>query len=98
GAESGRLGPDAHKVVSRAAQAAEDLMHYRHGFMHGWAISIGGAPFFIRNPRWHGEMRRRPSSDAHVDSGMLDMAIDAGWTLCRSVIATRDACEDVEKV
>jgi hypothetical protein len=31
---------------------------------------------FIRNPTWNGEIRKRPSHDAHVDANLLDMALD----------------------
>jgi len=92
--EAERLGPEAHEILKTAAKAAADLMEYRHTLMHGWVLPSPAIASFIRNPGWNGETRKRPSSDAHVDENLLDMALDAAWTLCRAVIATRSACDD----
>jgi hypothetical protein len=83
---SAHLSNDAQAVVADAAHAATDLMEYRHAIMHGAMIPNGlGGPSFIRNPRWHGVKRSRPTHDAHVDENLLDLAIDTAWTLCRLV-------------
>src|SRR5690606_11968467 len=81
---STRLPPAAQEVIADAVSAATDLMDYRHAIMHGAMIptEVGG-PSFIRNPRWHGEKRARPTHDAHVDENLLNLAIDIAWTLCR---------------
>lgn len=78
--------------------AATDLMEYRHTLVHGWLIPFPKGATFIRNPRWNGELRKRPSSDAHVTENLLDMALDSAWVLCRVVYAVRAACTDSSKV
>jgi hypothetical protein len=94
---STKLTTEAQDVFRSAAHAANDLMEYRHALVHGWVIPFPKMPVFIRNPRWKGELRNRPSSDAHVDENLLDMAIDAAWTLCRVVFAAHAACTDLGK-
>jgi hypothetical protein len=76
--------PDATNEVLRIASiAAVDLMHYRHALMHGTLIAFPGgrSAVFQRNPRWHGEIRKRESGDAHIDDNLLDLAIVSAWTL-----------------
>jgi len=91
---SAKLTTEAQDVFRLAALAAKDLMEYRHGLVHGRLIPFPSMPIFIHNPRWNRELRNRPSSDAHVDENLLDMAIDAAWTLCRVVFAAQAACTD----
>lgn len=87
------------KAVLRVASlAALELMEYRHAIMHGAMIPSPTMPTFIRNPRWHGEERNRPSHDAHVDENLLNMAIDSAWILCQVVFVAKAACTEPEKV
>lgn len=85
------LSQGAQEVIADAASAALDPMDYRHAIMHGAMIpsEIGG-PSFIRNPKWHGEKRARPTHDAHVNENLLNLAIDTAWTLCRLVFAVKE--------
>lgn len=85
---SGRLSQSTQDVISGAADAAMDLMEYRHAIMHGAMIprAVGG-PSFVRNPQWHRVKRGRPTHDAHVDENLLDLAIDTAWILCRVLFA-----------
>ena len=89
---------DVQDQLHLTSLAANDLMEYRHALVHGWLIPFPAGPTFIRNPRWNGELRKRPSSDAHVSENLLDMAIDTAWVLCRVIHATRAACIDASKV
>jgi hypothetical protein len=92
------LPTEAQEVLRVASLAAHDLMEYRHTLVHGWLLPSPTMPTSIRNPRWHGEKRKRPSHDAHVDGNLLDMAIDTAWILCRVVYAARVACSEPAKV
>jgi hypothetical protein len=92
------LSADAQSILHTAALAAKDLMVYRHGLAHGWLIPFEKMPLFIRNPSWNGEIRKRPTSDTHIDENLLDMAIDATWILCKVVFATRTACSDMSQL
>lgn len=75
------LTPEANQVLSAAAEAAFDLMEYRHALVHGWIVPFQSAPFFVRNPSWNGEHRKRPSNDAHINENLLEMAISSASTL-----------------
>lgn len=92
------LSVEANGVLKIAADAAKDLMHYRHSLIHGTLVPIPGAPFFIRNPRWNGEIRKRESGDAQVDENLLDLAIDAAWVLFQVVGSSEKACRDAEHI
>jgi hypothetical protein len=94
---SPKLITEAQDVLRSAATAAKDLMEYRHALVHGWLIPFPTMPTFIRNPTWNGEIRNRPTSDAHVDENLLDMAIDVAWILCKVVFATKAACADASQ-
>jgi len=94
---SSKLSTEAQDVLRSAASAAKDLMEYRHALVHGWLIPFQTMPTFIRNPTWNGEKRNRPTSDAHVDENLLDMAIDAAWILCKVVFAAKAACSDARE-
>jgi hypothetical protein len=93
-----RFPVPAQQILETASLAALDLMDYRHTVVHGAMLPSSTMPTFIRNPGWHGEVRKRPSHDAHVDRNLLDMAIDSAWTLCQVVIAARTACADPAKI
>jgi hypothetical protein len=86
------------EILQMASLAALDLMDYRHALVHGAMLPSPTMPTFIRNPGWHGEVRKRPSHDAHVDRNLLDMAIDGAWTLCQVTAVARAACTDHTKV
>ena len=88
------LSPSARDVIADAADAAMNLMEYRHAIMHGAMIpSALGGPTFIRNPQWHGVKRGRPTHDAHVDERLLELAIDTVWVLCRLIFAIVETAE-----
>lgn len=84
----------ANEVLRTAAQAAVDLMHYRHALMHGTLATLPGVSLFIRNPLWHGEKRKRESSTAHIEVNLLDLAIDSAWVLFRVAICAEKAPRD----
>jgi hypothetical protein len=90
--------PEAQAVLREASRTAYDLMEYRHALMHGWMLPFPTMPTFIRNPRWGGVERKRPSHDAHVDRNLLDMAIDSAWVLCQVIFAAKAACSDLTKL
>ena len=80
---SGRndLSQKANRILEGASKAADNLAHYRNSLFHGHLIAVGGTPWFMRNPRWHGENRKRPTGDAQVEENLLDLANDSAWTL-----------------
>jgi hypothetical protein len=88
GEGSEKLDPSVRDVLKKAATAATDLTDYRHSLIHGNMMPSDGMPSFLRNPPWHGEIRKRRSGEAFVTETLLDMAIDCAGTLCRIVLAT----------
>lgn len=94
GGGSESLDGVACDVLKNAAAAASQLMEYRHSLIHGHMIPSDTMPSFSRNPRWHGEIRKRPSGEAFITESLLDMAIDSVGTLCRVVLATPTACNN----
>ncbi|PZR09186.1 MAG: hypothetical protein DI532_20525 [Azospirillum brasilense] len=96
--DHGRLPGEALEVLRIASEAAFDLMEYRHAVLHGWLLPMPPSAIYVRNPSLRGEVRRRPGHAAHVDANLLDMAIDAGWTLAKVVIATEVASVGEEGV
>lgn len=96
---SPRFSTEANGILHLSAQTAIDLMEYRHALSHGYLCPIaGGTAVFIRNPKWHGESRHRPTNDAHVDNNLLDMAITAAWTLYKTSVAISATCSDSKKL
>ena len=95
-AGSGELPSEANMILSHAADAAENLMSYRHSLFHGTLVAFPGAASasFIRNPRWNGEVRKREVGDAHVDENLLDMAIEAAWILLRVALLAKKLPDD----
>jgi hypothetical protein len=94
GKPSTKLEEAGYEVVSNAAAAAANLMEYRHALAHGWLMPFGTGASFMKNPTWNKEIRKRPSSDAHVNENLLDLAIDCVWILCSVVFATTKVCSD----
>lgn len=88
--EWAQLTPEALKVLKHTSKAALDLMEYRHSLMHGVPSPLG----FVRNPRWHGEIRKRKSHVSHIDSNLLDLAIQSGLTLCQALQALQSSPSD----
>lgn len=89
---SAAMNAEALSVVRTATQTAEDLMQYRHDIVHGWLVPFDSGPMFVRNPPCSGESRKRPSSEAHISEKLLDMAIDAAWSLCSMITALQRMC------
>lgn len=98
GKGSEKFGADVQALLNSAAEAATNLMEYRHSIVHGTLVPSPSISEFVRNPTWGGVIRKRKTSDAHVNENLLDMAIDATWILGRVVVATRAACNDASKV
>ncbi|MDR3697745.1 hypothetical protein [Mucilaginibacter sp.] len=84
---SGILSIEAHKILAVACSAAKELADYRHAIMHGTMLSLGGSVSFIRNPQWRGNLRKKPTHDAHVNENLLDIAIDCAGVLSNILLA-----------
>ncbi len=76
---------ECNAVMKMAAETAEDLCDYRNSLVHGYMIAIGGAPSFLRNPAWNGEIRNKAVGDAYLDEPFQDLALVAAWALASVV-------------
>jgi hypothetical protein len=94
GEGSEKLDGPVRDVLKTAATTASDLMEYRHSLIHGHMMPSDEMPSFLRNPQWHGEIRKRQGGEAFVTENLLDMAIDSAGTLCQLVLATPTACNN----
>ena len=94
---SSLLTSASNEVLYLASVAAVDLMNYRHSLIHGRLIYLGGdTAFFMRNTSWHGEERKRPFGDAHIDENLLDLAIDASWVLFEVAHVAAKVAKDLQ--
>lgn len=93
------LSKTENEIIAKSAKAASDLIHYRHSLFHGTMVPLpGGAPLFIRNPLWNGEIRKRKSTSASVSDNLLDMSIEITWSLILLLVALRQAIDKSVKV
>lgn len=90
------LSDECNLVLQEAAVAAVDLADYRHSIVHGQLIAVGGAPWFLRNPAWHGEKRNKPPGDASTEEPLLDLAIVSASTLYKVVRSAETAITNPE--
>ncbi|WP_145986968.1 hypothetical protein [Bradyrhizobium vignae] len=58
----------------------------RHNIAHGVAMTLGSSLVYARNPRWHGEIRKREFGDFWADEPTLDLVRQAMAVLLRIVI------------
>jgi hypothetical protein len=64
-------------------QSARDGFTIRHNIAHGVAMTLGSTLVYARNPRWHGEIRKREFGDFWADEPTLDLVRDAMAVLPR---------------
>jgi hypothetical protein len=76
------------EVVNLCRDVAENLAAYRNAIVHGTLLParVGGG--MALNPRWHGELRKRPPRMAHIDERLVGMMLDA---LHEILIVVREA-------
>lgn len=66
--------------------AARSGFIIRNNIVHGVAIKMGGTLVFMRNPRWHGEMRKREFGDFWADDNTLDLVCESLAVLLQIVV------------
>ena len=68
-------------------QAARPGFVIRHDIAHGVSLRMGATLVLSRNPRWHGEIRKREFSDLWCEPYTLDLIRESFATLLRIIIA-----------
>jgi len=79
---------DEKKLLEDWCKSVRYGFTIRHNIAHGVAMTIPNVstPVYARNPRWHGEIRKREFGDFWADEPTLDLVREAMAVLLRIVI------------
>ena len=70
----------------------------RNNIVHGVAGVLGDTLTYSRNPRWHGERRKREFGDFWTDLSTLDMVCEAFAVLLRIIVKIERGEETLEEI
>ena len=70
----------------------------RNNIVHGVAGVLGDTLTYSRNPRWHGERRKREFGDFWADLSTLDMVCEAFAVLLRIIVKIERGEESLEEI
>lgn len=76
---------DVRQMLEIWCKAARSGFVIRHNIAHGVSLKMEKTLIFSRNPRWHGEVRRREFGDLWCESGTLDLIRESFATLLRVI-------------
>ncbi len=79
------LDSSVRQMLTTWCKAARSGFIIRHNIAHGVSSKMEKTLIFSRNPRWHGEVRRREFGDLWCDTGTLDMIRESFATLLRVI-------------
>jgi hypothetical protein len=79
------LDPSVRQMLTTWCEAARPGFIIRHNVAHGVSFKMEKTLIFSRNPRWHGEVRRREFGDLWGETGTLDMIRESFATLLRVI-------------
>lgn len=77
---------DARNLLEIWCEAARAGFTIRHNIAHGVSFAIDSTLVFSRNPRWHGEMRKREFGNLWCEPYVLDMIRESFATLLRIIV------------
>jgi hypothetical protein len=80
------LAGDEKALLEGWCKSARDGFTIRHNIAHGVPMKYPKTLAFARNPRWHGETRKREFGDFWADEPTLDLVREAMAVLLRIVI------------
>ena len=89
---------DVRSLLQTWCQAARSDSNIRHNIAHGVAGKLESTLVFSRNPRWHGEVRKREFGDLWCDTYTLDLIRESFATLLRIVLRIANDDGALEKV
>ena len=84
---------DERLLLEGWCAAARSGFTIRHNVVHGLPVRLGEKLGYMRNPTWHGEIRKREFGDFWAEEGTLDLVREAMAVLLR--IAHQLAVDDV---
>ncbi|BCM17521.1 hypothetical protein [Mesorhizobium sp. J8] len=76
---------DGRTLLEVWCAAARSGFVIRHNIAHGVPTKIGETLAYMRNPRWHGEVRKREFGDFWADEYTLDLVCEAMAALLRTI-------------
>lgn len=76
---------NVRQMLTTWCEAARSGFIIRHNIAHGVSFRMETSLVFSRNPRWHGEVRRREFGDLWCDTGTLDMIRESFAILLRVI-------------
>lgn len=87
---------DARSLLQTWSKAARSGFIIRHNIAHGVSFKMEKSLVFSRNPRWHGELRKREYGDLWCEPYILDLIRESFATLLRVIgaIATSERSLD----
>lgn len=93
--------PTLRKNVDVFADAADNVLAYRNAVAHGYPVGTFGddsPAISISNTMWHGEARRRPTQEAHLDAQVIEMVLEALYLLLRAIHAGRGQAQEAMRL
>jgi hypothetical protein len=76
---------DERRLLEGWCAAARSGFVIRHNIVHGLPVRLGDKLGYMRNPRWHGEIRKREFGDFWAEEGTLDLVREAMAVLLRII-------------
>lgn len=70
----------------------------RNNIAHGVAIKLGDTLAFMRNPRWHGEIRKCEFGDFWADDNTLDLVCESLAVLLRIIVKIESGQSTIEEI
>ncbi len=81
----GLAAGDQRTLLEIWCAAARSGFVVRHNIAHGVPTKMGETLAYLRNPRWHGEVRKREFGDFWADEHTLDLVREAMAALLRTI-------------
>jgi len=78
--------PDDEYFLKSWCEAASFGFIIRNNIAHGVAVKMGNTLAFMRNPCWHGEIRKREFGDFWADKNTLDLVCESLAVLLRIIV------------
>jgi hypothetical protein len=88
---AGLMLGDEKALLETWCKSARSGFTIRHNIAHGVAMKYPNTIVYARNPRWHGELRKREFGALWADEYTLDVVREAMAVLLRvAILLTRD--------
>lgn len=95
---SGVADANVRTMLETWCKSARSGYIIRHNIAHGVSYKMEKMLVFSRNPRWHGEVRKREYGDLWCEPYVLDMIRDSLATLFRIVVAIAKNDQPLEDI